>query len=67
MIEDDDSKKAHSIILDNYMRQTARLYNEEYTQEFANTVEFFLEIYQKHFPCKVEKYKNDAETMPNLF
>ncbi len=67
MIEDDDSKKAYSIILDNYMRQTARLFNEEYTQESASMREFILEIYSNHFTCEVETYKDDAEFVLNLY
>ncbi len=67
MIEDDDSKKAYSIILDNYMRQTARFYNEEYTQESASMREFILEIYLNRFPRKVETYKDDAEFVLNLY
>ncbi len=67
MIKDDDSKKAYSIILDNYMRQTARLFHEEYTQESASMREFILELYLNRFPHKVETYKDDAKFVLNLY
>ncbi len=66
-LNDADTKKAHSIIYTNYMRQSAMLYKDEYTQEFVKNMEYIFNAHIKCFPDEVEDYKDDAMFLLNLY